>query len=359
MPGRPFSPCLLLLLLASCQATSRLSGQGALHASTSSAGTVEASGSATLTVRGPTIRLVRDRDQDRLEYEGTIHFAYDEARLEGEETFQVLRHFQQFLQQHPQVKVRIEGHTDSRGSEFHNEQLAQRRAQAIRQWLTQHGIEASRLDAIGRGEKGAEKIEDPACYNKLPKDTAPCEEGWARSRRAVFSVVAGAKSLDTSSPPPLPASSTTSTPSAPVPEERTRRSYLGGHLGLAETTRSPAQGRGFLGPDLGFWLSPRWSLGLSGDLALAPGLAPLGRALLQLEAHASTGPGPELWFGLGVGAGSIPPAGAPASATVALRLGIDWHPSAATRLGPFLETAHRSGDASWIGLGARMMLDFF
>jgi outer membrane protein OmpA-like peptidoglycan-associated protein len=50
-------------------------------------------------------------------------------------------------------KVVIEGHTDAVGTEQYNEGLSQRRAQSVRRYLVAvHGIDASRLEAVGRGE---------------------------------------------------------------------------------------------------------------------------------------------------------------------------------------------------------------
>lgn len=50
-------------------------------------------------------------------------------------------------------KVVIEGHTDAVGSEQYNEELSQRRAQSVRRYLVAaHGIEGSRLQAVGLGE---------------------------------------------------------------------------------------------------------------------------------------------------------------------------------------------------------------
>jgi len=50
-------------------------------------------------------------------------------------------------------KVVIEGHTDAVGTEQYNEELSQRRAQSVRRYLVAaHGIESSRLQAVGRGE---------------------------------------------------------------------------------------------------------------------------------------------------------------------------------------------------------------
>jgi OmpA-OmpF porin, OOP family len=50
-------------------------------------------------------------------------------------------------------RVLIEGHTDAVGSDLYNESLSQRRAQSVRRYLvTMHGIDASRLEAVGLGE---------------------------------------------------------------------------------------------------------------------------------------------------------------------------------------------------------------
>ena len=51
-------------------------------------------------------------------------------------------------------KVVIEGHTDAVGAEQYNEQLSQRRAQSVRSYLVaMHGIDAGRLQAVGKGEQ--------------------------------------------------------------------------------------------------------------------------------------------------------------------------------------------------------------
>lgn len=54
----------------------------------------------------------------------------------------------------PAQKVVIEGHTDAVGSDRYNEQLSQRRALSVRRYLiAMHGIEAGRLQAVGKGEQ--------------------------------------------------------------------------------------------------------------------------------------------------------------------------------------------------------------
>ncbi len=58
----------------------------------------------------------------------------------------------QFLQNHPDIKVRIEGHTDSTGSDDYNQALSQRRANAVAMALEGRGISADRIQAVGRGK---------------------------------------------------------------------------------------------------------------------------------------------------------------------------------------------------------------
>ncbi|SFI57371.1 Outer membrane protein OmpA [Pseudomonas guineae] len=57
-----------------------------------------------------------------------------------------------FLNQNPERRVMIEGHTDSVGSEENNLSLSQRRATSVMRYLTIQGIAPSRLSASGKGE---------------------------------------------------------------------------------------------------------------------------------------------------------------------------------------------------------------
>lgn len=57
-----------------------------------------------------------------------------------------------FLRSHPDRMVTIEGHTDDTGAEGYNQQLSQRRAEAVEDFLVAQGIEPGRIRATGRGE---------------------------------------------------------------------------------------------------------------------------------------------------------------------------------------------------------------
>ena len=57
------------------------------------------------------------------------------------------------LQRYPQVHVTVAGYTDSKGTDAYNQSLSERRAKIVYDYLTSHGIDASRLEGpIGHGE---------------------------------------------------------------------------------------------------------------------------------------------------------------------------------------------------------------
>jgi OmpA-OmpF porin, OOP family len=82
----------------------------------------------------------------------------------------VLGEVTKMLQQNPDIKVSIEGHTDNVGSATSNQTLSEKRAQAVVAWLTSHGIEASRLSAKGWG-------------SSKPVEDNTTEDGRAKNRR--------------------------------------------------------------------------------------------------------------------------------------------------------------------------------
>lgn len=65
---------------------------------------------------------------------------------------QRLQPLAQYLQANPDVKVRIDGHTDSQGSDSYNQQLSEARAQAVRTALSGMGVGPDRITAVGHGE---------------------------------------------------------------------------------------------------------------------------------------------------------------------------------------------------------------
>jgi OmpA-OmpF porin, OOP family len=64
----------------------------------------------------------------------------------------ILGEIVKMLQQNPDVKLSVEGHTDNVGAAAGNQTLSEKRAQAVVAWLTAHGVNASRLKAKGWGQ---------------------------------------------------------------------------------------------------------------------------------------------------------------------------------------------------------------
>jgi outer membrane protein OmpA-like peptidoglycan-associated protein len=82
---------------------------------------------------------------------GDVLFEFDKATLKPG-VMQKLYPLVTFLREHPARQVVIEGHTDSIGSEAYNLDLSQRRAQAVRDFLIQNGINADQIVSRGLGK---------------------------------------------------------------------------------------------------------------------------------------------------------------------------------------------------------------
>jgi OmpA-OmpF porin, OOP family len=91
-----------------------------------------------------------------------VHFAFDSAEIQPSARPQ-LDALAEGIRMLPTIQaVVIEGHTDAVGSDTYNEQLSQRRAQAVKRYLVAaHGIEATRLRAVGMGEYAPLQGRDP------------------------------------------------------------------------------------------------------------------------------------------------------------------------------------------------------
>lgn len=81
-----------------------------------------------------------------------VNFDFDATKVK-EVYFNDVNELAVFLKRFSDLQVNVEGHTDNVGPENYNQQLSQRRAQAVVDLLVnQHGINASRLQAVGYGE---------------------------------------------------------------------------------------------------------------------------------------------------------------------------------------------------------------
>jgi outer membrane protein OmpA-like peptidoglycan-associated protein len=110
---------------------------------------------------------------------GNIVFEFGKAKLkEGTRSEYVLDELRLFLEEHPRItKVRIEGHTDDKGTDERNLELSGQRALTIERWLVEHGVAQDRLMAVGFGES-----------RPIARNTTP--SGRAQNRRTEFHVAA-------------------------------------------------------------------------------------------------------------------------------------------------------------------------
>lgn len=104
----------------------------------------------------------------------TVFFGYDDYTLSSEAQNK-LQGLSQHLSTDKASVVQVEGHCDERGSIEYNLALGERRAQSVKNYLTQLGVEASRLSTISYGEE-------------KPAVDGHDEAAWAKNRRAEFSI---------------------------------------------------------------------------------------------------------------------------------------------------------------------------
>ena len=101
-----------------------------------------------------------------------ILFEFDSASL-SIEAQEILRRKAEWLRENPRARVTIEGHCDERGTSDYNLALGDRRAFSAKSFLTDLGIEETRLATISYGEE-------------QPIDASSTEDAWAKNRRAHF-----------------------------------------------------------------------------------------------------------------------------------------------------------------------------
>ena len=82
-----------------------------------------------------------------------ITFEFNKSTIRPD-SYPILDDAAQAMREIPQLKVQIEGHTDSMGSDEYNQKLSEARANSVRNYLiTRHRIDPARMVAVGFGEK--------------------------------------------------------------------------------------------------------------------------------------------------------------------------------------------------------------
>lgn len=112
---------------------------------------------------------------EKIDIKDSVYFETAKAVIKPE-SFELLDEVADIIKDHPELaKIRIEGHTDSRGSAAYNKDLSQKRADSVRMYMQNKGVDASRLESIGFGEE-------------KPLDPAENKAAWTKNRRVDFFV---------------------------------------------------------------------------------------------------------------------------------------------------------------------------
>ena len=112
-----------------------------------------------------------------------IHFKFNSYKLQpideygiNEDPTRILDRIAAFLREHPDIRIRIEGNCDERGTIEYNLALGEKRALAAKNYLVSKGIDPSRIEIISYGKS-------------RPLDPAHNEYAWAKNRRDHFVII--------------------------------------------------------------------------------------------------------------------------------------------------------------------------
>ena len=125
--------------------------------------------------------LARSSEEVRTTLATMIHFDYDKSNVRSDDTG-ALDQKVAILQANPELRIRVGGHCDERGSDEYNLALGNRRAQSAKQYLVSHGIDAGRIEMQSWGEE-------------KPLVDGHDESAWSQNRRDEFEVISGGDNL--------------------------------------------------------------------------------------------------------------------------------------------------------------------
>lgn len=115
-----------------------------------------------------------------------VYFDYDKSDIRDDQKATLEAKIPLF-QANPDMRIRVAGNTDNRGSDEYNLALGQRRAAEVKRYLVARGIAESRIDVVSFGEE-------------RPAVAADNEDAWAKNRRDEFEIIAGGNPLRLPSP---------------------------------------------------------------------------------------------------------------------------------------------------------------
>ena len=170
LPGLAAFALVAAMGLAACSTTDGSGAGSGSDGSTAGAGRGVDRGISGAALTGDQLReaLAREGVSDR------VLFGYDSSEL-NPEARGIVEKWAKVLNQAGGTRVVVEGHCDERGTREYNLALGERRAIAVRNYLTSLGVTAARMQTISYGKE-------------KPVVVGSSEQSWAQNRRGVLAV---------------------------------------------------------------------------------------------------------------------------------------------------------------------------
>ncbi len=131
-------------------------------------------------------------EKDQIKITQQINFKKDSAEIQGKKSFETLDVVAAILAANPEIRLEVQGHTDSTGDRQHNIDLSKSRAESVVAYLVSKGVAADRLVAVGLGP------DEPIADNAT-------KAGKEQNRRVEFHIVADAQATPAEPAAPAPA----------------------------------------------------------------------------------------------------------------------------------------------------------
>ncbi|GIU20110.1 MULTISPECIES: peptidoglycan-associated lipoprotein Pal [unclassified Shewanella] len=162
-----------IMAISACSSTSESETDATSSTESSSSSEYANNGVET----GGVAPVLTPEEQQRLKYqelrkEHIIYFDFDRSSV-SQQFAEVLSAHGDYLVEHPNVRVMIEGHADERGTPEYNIALGERRAKAVAKYLQGMGVQPSQMSIVSYGEE-------------KPMDFSRSDDGFAKNRRAVL-----------------------------------------------------------------------------------------------------------------------------------------------------------------------------
>lgn len=163
-----------IMALSACSSTSESETDSMSSGSTSGSGSELSTGGVET---GGVAPILTPEEQQRLKEqelrkEHIIYFDFDRSAVSAQFA-EVIQAHGNYLVEHPNVRVMIEGHADERGTPEYNIALGERRAKAVAKYLQGMGVLPSQMSIVSYGEE-------------KPLDMSRTDDGFAINRRAVL-----------------------------------------------------------------------------------------------------------------------------------------------------------------------------